>query len=218
MINIVPLFPTNELILPGIRRRLRVIEPHHQRLIRSCVVRDHEFGAIAAHRDPGALVSFRENIYGVAASVHSLDERGKEMNVVVEGQWKFESSHVRSSNEGVLVAAVKPLRDEPITPIPKDFEWLLGVWQQLKSHQSVSAMKVPTPHNSRDLGWLLTLILPLSIQDQMYLLSLDYPNFRLKQLSELINALLEQMGQSPSAWSLTSNSRTLSPFLAQRQS
>ena len=182
-----PLFPLSNPLFPGQTLPLQIFEPRYLSLVSRCMKEDSTFGVVQIREgrevgQPPLIFQF-----GVEAKIVDFTQRDNGLlGISVLGQRKFSVLSTTISDEQLMMAEVSWLEDEILAPIPDRFDGLVDILEQLLQHPAVSVFKLSPATNSRDLGWQLCQLLPLSPPDKVALLSLDDPELRLEHLAERI--------------------------------
>lgn len=171
---------------------LQIFEPRYLSLVSRCLKQDTSFGVVQIRegREVGqAPLIFQ---FGVEAKIVDWDQLNNGLlGITIEGRRKFTVDGTHIADNQLLMADVSWLAEEDRRPIPDRFDGLVELIEQLRQHPAVSVLKLPEVQNSRDLGWQLCQLLPLSAPDKVALLSLDDPDIRLEHLAERVSRLSE---------------------------
>lgn len=169
---------------------LRVFEQRYLRLVKSCIAEQTSFGIVPI-RD-GNEVGQPAMVYqcGVEADIvdWSADADGI-LEIKVQGRRKFEIRRTWVEPDQLMRADVSFLPEEPVEPIDPQFEGLEELLQELMGHPHVDLLGLPAPQTSRQLGWFLTLLLPIRRAAQVDLLTQADPEQRLSDLIQVISEL-----------------------------
>ncbi len=190
MSETLPLFPLNTLLVPEAALPLQIFEQRYLRLVKECLRDNTGFGVVPI-RD-GAEVGSPAMIFqvGVLAQISDWSQGANGLlHIKVVGTRKFRVLQTSVADDQLMHAEVEYLADEPDADIAEYHNGLLELLQELKAHPQVAALSLPEATTSSQLGWFLTLLLPLGRSEQVDLLALDDPELRLDKLSELVDRL-----------------------------
>lgn len=185
-----PLFPLANPLFPAQKLNLQIFEPRYLSLVSRCLKQDSGFGIVQIRegREAGGVPQVFQ--FGVEARIVDWNQQSNGLlGITVEGGRKFTLNHTRVEKDQLLMAEVQWLPEEPVEPVPEEFDGLLELAAELREHPAVSALKLPEIVSSRDLGWQLCQLLPLSAPDKVALLSLADPELRLEHLAERVERL-----------------------------
>lgn len=187
MLEKLPLFPLNTLLVPDTILPLQVFEERYLKLIKQCISDDSCFGIVPI-RD-GEEVGKPAMIYqiGVTAEITECEQDDNGMLLVtVKGRKKFRVSQTTVDDDQLMYASVEYLEDEPATKTPSSYSELVDLYESLRIHPEVQALNLPPAMDARQLGWFLIVLLPISRPNQISLLALNDPIQRLKALDDLL--------------------------------
>ena len=106
MSALLPLFPLDLVLLPGVPLPLHIFEPRYKEMIKECIEQNRHFGIIRAHDETMATIGCTAEIINVLKSYP--DGR---MNILTEGKKRFELLQV-NEERSFLQADVFYLEDE----------------------------------------------------------------------------------------------------------
>lgn len=187
------LFPLSNPLFPRQTLPLQIFEQRYLSLISRCMKNDESFGVVQIRegREVGQAPQIFQ--FGVEARIVDFTQLDNGLlGISVQGSRKFVVESTAIAKDDLMVADVRWLPEEEATPIPKHFDGLVELLEELRMHPAVSALKLPPVENSCDLGWQLCQLLPLSAPDKMALLSLDDPELRLQHLANRVSRLSEE--------------------------
>lgn len=190
MKELLPLFPLNTLLVPEATLPLKIFEQRYLRLIKHCLRSQSGFGVVPI-RD-GKEVGEPAMIYPVGVEAHISDwSQGSNglLHIKVVGSRKFRVINTSVDDDQLMQAEVEYLPEESSLDVPERFSGLQELLTDLKEHPQVAVLGLPAAHTASELGWLLTLLLPLSRAEQVELLALTDPLQRLDQIAEEIDRM-----------------------------
>jgi len=199
-----PLFPLGTTLYPDGVIDLKIFEVRYLDMIKSCVKDKAPFGIVtldqgAEVRTPTEKISFAR--VGTLANITHFDAVQPSLFVIqCSGSQRFTIRGCERRKNGLWVADVEVMEDDPFIPIPKELQvaadTLKKVIDSMKM-QGVSEDQMPftQPHVLDDCGWVANRwceLLPLSAGQKEHLLGLSNPRLRL----DLVFDFLEDMGIS----------------------
>lgn len=190
------IFPLSNPLFPGQCMTLQIFEPRYLSLVSRCLKHDEGFGVVQIRE--GREVGRAPQVFQFGVEAHIVDWEQLDnglLGITIQGRRKFILHRTEIEQDQLMVAAVEWLPEEPDLPVPDHFDGLWELATQLRQHPLVSNMNLPPIQNSRDLGWQLCQLLPLSPPDKVALLSLGDPELRLEQLAERVTRL--SSGEEP---------------------
>ena len=125
MSGLLPLFPLDLVLLPGVPLPLHIFEPRYKEMIKECIDQNRHFGIIRSHAESLANIGCTAEIINVLKTY--ADGR---MNILAEGKKRFEVLEI-NQERSFLQAAVLYLDDERDPPAPSDLETALRLHGQI---------------------------------------------------------------------------------------
>ncbi|BFM05438.1 LON peptidase substrate-binding domain-containing protein [Halioxenophilus aromaticivorans] len=190
MVETLPLFPLNTLLVPEATLPLQIFEQRYLRLIKQCLRSQQGFGIVPI-RD-GGEVGAPAMIYQVGVLAHISDwNQGSNglLHIKVVGSRKFRVLSTQVEDDQLMTAEVEYLPEEDPLDIPDQFSGLQQLLEELQEHPQVAALELPLAHTASELGWLLILLLPLTRSEQVDMLAQNDPIERLQHIAELVDRL-----------------------------
>lgn len=184
------LFPLSNPLFPEQKMTLQIFEPRYVSLVSRCMKNDEGFGVVQIRE--GREVGRAPQVFQFGVEARIIDWEQLEnglLGITIQGCRKFTLQSTQIEKDQLMTADVTWLPEEPCRPVPDDYDGLLDLAVELREHPVVSRLNLPEIQNSRDLGWQLCQLLPLSLPDKVALLSLSDPDLRLEQLAERISRL-----------------------------
>lgn len=187
----VPLFPLNSIILPRGKIPLKLFEPRYIDMLSHCLKEDRGFVVVLLRE--GVENARKAAFYDIGTYVRIIDFQQLDsglLGITVEGESKAAVVKSWQQADGLNLADVECLLDEPACEVPERFSELQLVLKALVRHPMVRQLDMSISYNdARDLGWRLTELLPLDHQEKQRLLELQDPLQRLERLQVLLDAL-----------------------------
>lgn len=187
----IPLFPLGTLLFPGGLLALRIFEARYLDMVRACMRNDSSFGVVLIREGREVGNAARTHSVGTRASIVNWDmQPGELLHVDVQGHEKFRVLDTRVQPDQLLTGEVEILAAEPEQALPAQYDYMAKVLRELLP-------KVNPLYQSRELaledaawvGGRFTELLPLASSDKQWLLELDDPGERLRQLDRSYLAL-----------------------------
>ncbi|WP_020409342.1 LON peptidase substrate-binding domain-containing protein [Hahella ganghwensis] len=189
----VPLFPLKTVLCPKGRLPLQIFEQRYLHMISTCLKEEAGFVVVLIKegQEAGQDVSMFD--MGTYAKVVDFQQLPNGLlGITVEGISKVAIHHVSQQEDGLYVGDLLPVPVEEERSIPDSFFELAELLEELLRHPVVKLLGMNVNYtDAREVGWRLTELLPLELQDKQYLLTLDNPVYRLEQIRYLIHVLAE---------------------------
>ncbi|WP_439136331.1 LON peptidase substrate-binding domain-containing protein [Pseudomaricurvus sp.] len=186
----IALFPLSNPLFPQQKMTLQIFEPRYVSLVSRCMKNDEGFGVVQIRE--GREVGRAPQVFQFGVEARIVDWEQLEnglLGITIQGCRKFTLNSTHIESDQLMMAEVNWLAEEPCQPIPDHYDGLLELATELREHPVVSQLNLPEIRNSRDLGWQLCQLLPLSSPDKVALLSLSDPDLRLEHLAERVSRL-----------------------------
>jgi uncharacterized protein len=189
MSTVLPLFPLNTVLFPGGPLRLRIFEPRYLDMISRCMRENSSFGValITEGREAGSVA--RTTTVGTTARIVDFERLDDGLlGITARGGQRFSIAEVSTQSDGLNVADVELLPDEPVMEIPDDLEILAELLKQAFA-QIGTAYGEEQPHfeNASWVGMRLAEILPLPMPEKQQCLEMDDAVARLRLLRERLD-------------------------------
>lgn len=188
-----PLFPLNSVLCPMGRIPLQLFEPRYLDMLSECMKTDRGFVVVLIKegREVGGGCEF----YGVGTYVQLVDFRKLDsglLGITIEGTSKVLLTASSQDDDGLYTGRIEHLIEEPYEVLPDEHLELASLLEQLAKHPAIQALSMDIDYtDSRQIGWRLVELLPLSKQEKQHLLELTDPLERLNQIEDFL-ALMEQ--------------------------
>lgn len=191
----IPLFPLSIVMFPGGRFDLQIFERRYIDLIRHCLRSETGFGICLLKRgDETTQENIEQSIYDTGTYAKIIDWNQLEnglLGITVEGQIKFSVSDYWKGDDDIFHANVEfseaeSADSEPI-PVENRFDGLSVLLRRLENHPMVEKKKLVVDYdNLWDLGWRLSELIPIKLEERQKLLEVDDPWERVKNIERLI--------------------------------
>lgn len=197
----IPLFPLNVVLFPGGRVDLQIFEQRYLDLVSYCMKSETGFGICLLKtgdevvQDGSQQTIHRIGTYGKIVDWDQL-ENGL-LGITVEGSAKFKVEDCWQADSGVLQAQVSFSETEAIgletIPLEDEFSALSDLLQNLEKHPLIEQKNLAIDYNNLwDLGWRLSELIPIEVQQRQQLLELDDPWERIESIEKLVADLANE--------------------------
>lgn len=194
----IPLFPLNVVLFPGGRVDLQIFEQRYLDLVSRCMRSETGFGiCLLKTGDEVVKEGSRQTIHRIGTYGKIVDwdqlENGL-LGITVEGSAKFKIEDCWQADSGVLEAkvsfsATEAVGSEPI-PLEDEFSALSDLLQNLEKHPLIEQKNLAIDYNNLwDLGWRLSELIPIKVEQRQQLLELDDPWERIESIEKLVSDL-----------------------------
>jgi Lon protease-like protein len=186
---VLPLFPLNTVLFPGGPLRLRIFEPRYLDMVSRCMRESSAFGValIVEGREAGGAA--RTTAVGTTARIVDFErlEDGL-LGITARGEQRFTIGEVKTQSDGLNIADVTMLPDEPVMEIPEDLGILVELLKQaLAQVGAVYGNDPPQYHSASWVGMRLAEILPLPMPEKQQCLEMENAVERLRLLRERLD-------------------------------
>lgn len=185
----IPLFPLNTVLFPGGPLPLRIFETRYLDMLSHCLKHGQGFGVclIEQGSETGAA---RTYTVGTLARIHDWSN-GPDglLHILALGARRFRVTRMRTQHNGLNVAEVEWLPDEPAMPLPETARPLAEALRQILAQiQERYTAVTPAYEDASWVGYRLAELLPLPDAQRQYLLEISDAGMRLDILDTLVNA------------------------------
>jgi Lon protease-like protein len=186
--DLLPLFPLELVLFPGMALPLHIFEPRYKEMIGECVQHDSHFGIVRAVEDGLAQV-------GCSAEVVTVVKRYEDgqLDIVARGVRRFEVVEL-NQDRSFLQADVKfltELDDAETTTRKKAFDLHQKLILMAASGQTVPTIEAPEEF----LSYFLISQLPVDLDFKQTILAMPSEAQRLATLVEYYEAILPELGR-----------------------
>ena len=185
----IPLFPLNTVLFPGGPLPLRIFEARYLDMVSDCLKREQGFGVCLIEQGSEAGPAHTYTV-GTLARIRDWSKGADGLlNILALGSLRFRVTRVRTQHNGLNLAEVDWLPEEPAMPLPETAIPLVELLQQmLVQMQERYALVTSAYEDASWVGYRLAEILPLPIAQRQYLLEISDPHMRLDIIGTLICA------------------------------
>ena len=197
----IPLFPLRVVMFPRGRLNLQIFERRYIDLVTNCMRTNSGFG-ICLLKEGEEIIQEGTNqtIHRTGTYSNIIDwdqlENGL-LGITVEGSAKFSIEDCWQSDSGVLQGNVQFNEtdnvDRETIPLDDQYTALADLLQNLESHPLVEQKKLIIDYNNLwDLGWRLSELIPIEIEQKQQLLEIDDPWERIQSIEQLVSDLANE--------------------------
>ena len=190
MTSLLPLFPLDVVLLPGVPLPLHIFEPRYKEMIGECLAQNSVFGVVRAAEKSIAEIGCTAEIISVTKEY--ADGR---LDIVTEGRKRFEVLQL-DQERSFLRCEIILLDDEPGNPSKEDAARAIQLHGELMalagSVQDLSPAD-PASADSSALSFALAGSLPLDLDFKQQLLTLRSENQRISALIEYLGIILPKL-------------------------
>ena len=190
--TLLPLFPLDLVLLPGVPLPLHIFEPRYKEMIGECLDRKSVFGMVRSKEEKLATIGCTAEIINVLKKYP--DGR---MDILAEGKRRFELLQV-SQDRAFLQADVFYLEDEIDPAAPADIKKAIAL------HQEIMALAGAQPEDVEEsdtaqLAYRLAGSLPFDPDFQQALLEMNSEADRTRALVAFFEQLLPALHRNATA-------------------
>jgi Lon protease-like protein len=189
---LLPLFPLDLVLLPGVPLPLHIFEPRYKEMIKECLERKSPFGVIRVKQESFVNTGCTAEIINVLKTYP--DGR---MNILVEGQKRFEVLQV-NQERSFLQAEVFYLEDEADPAAASDIEKALVLHGEIMGLAGAKAEETERT-NASQLAYRLAGSLPFDPDFQQALLEMNSEARRVREIISFFERILPALHRSASA-------------------
>ncbi|MEE3300846.1 MAG: LON peptidase substrate-binding domain-containing protein [Pseudomonadota bacterium] len=197
----IPLFPLRVVMFPGGRLDLQIFERRYIDLVSHCMRTSTGFGVCLLKEGEEVIQEgIDQTIHRTGTYSNIIDwdqlENGL-LGITVEGSTKFNIEDCWQIDSGVLQANVEFSQTDSVgkesIPLDNQFSALADLLQNLESHPLVEQKNLAIDYdNLWDLGWRLSELIPIDVEQKQQLLELDDPWERIQNLEQLVSDLANE--------------------------
>ncbi len=191
MSSLLPIFPLELVLLPGVPLPLHIFEPRYKEMIAECLAQKKPFGVVRASSDGVADIGCTAEI----VSVTKKYDDGR-MDILTRGVERFEVIQV-NEDRSFLQAEISVVEDEPGKPATE------MVTQAVRLHAEIAKLAGAEPsgpdEHAGNLSFLLAGSLPLDLDFKQNLLSTLSEAKRLEAVVGYLEAILPGLRRASKA-------------------
>jgi len=189
--SLLPLFPLELVLLPGVPLPLHIFEPRYKEMIAECLQQKKPFGVVRASSDGVADI-------GCTAEIMSVTKKYDDgrMDILTRGVERFEVIEV-NEDRSFLQAEISVVEDEPGKPAAD------MVTLAVRLHAEIAKLAGAEPsgpdEHAGNLSFLLAGSLPLDLDFKQSLLSTLSETKRLEAVVGYLEAILPGLRRAAKA-------------------
>jgi len=189
--SLLPLFPLDLVLFPGVPLPLHIFEPRYREMIAECLDEKKLFGVVRASQEGVAEL-------GCTAEILEVTKRYDDgrMDILTRGVERFEVLHV-NDDRSFLQAEISLIEDEPGRPAAKVAEQALQLHSEIIKLAGAEASE--PDGNSEKLSFLLAGSLPLDLDFKQKLLATLSEPKRLEAVVSYLQAVLPGLRRASKA-------------------
>lgn len=192
MSALLPLFPLDLVLLPGVPLPLHIFEPRYKEMVKECLDQSLHFGIIRSKGEDLATVGCTAEIINVLKKYP--DGR---MNILTEGKKRFEVLQI-NEEKSFLQAEVFYLEDEAERPEGSDVESALRLHGEIMELAGAKPEEIETTEVAQ-LAYRLAGSLPFDPDFQQSLLEMSSEAQRLRTLVAYLERILPMLQRNARA-------------------
>jgi Lon protease-like protein len=189
---LLPLFPLDLVLLPGVPLPLHIFEPRYKEMIKECLDKKSQFGIVRAKDENFVNTGCTAEIINVLKTYP--DGR---MNILVEGQKRFEVLQV-NQERSFLQAEVFYLEDETEPAAAAEIKKALGLHGEIMELAGAKAEETEKTNTSQ-LAYRLAGSLPFDPDFQQALLEMNSEAQRVRAIISFFERILPALHRSAHA-------------------
>lgn len=188
---LLPLFPLDVVLLPGVPLPLHIFEPRYKEMIRECLAQNAPFGVVRALEEGMAEVGCTAEI--VSVTKEYSDGR---MDLVAEGRKRFEVLELKRER-AFLQAEVLLVPDEPGAVAEEDKARAIQVHLEILS--LAGAVQDLSAADDSALSFYLAGSLPLDLDFKQSLLAMRSESDRIQAVAGFLESILPNLRRAAKA-------------------
>ncbi|MHB0990919.1 MAG: LON peptidase substrate-binding domain-containing protein [Burkholderiales bacterium] len=149
----IPIFPLNTVLYPEGLLPLRIFETRYMDMIKACMKEGLPFGICLIRTGAEAGTTATPFQVGTLATVADWDmtQLGI-LNITAKGGQRFFIESADVMDDGLLMAEVSMIPDEPLCPVSDEYAFCATVFDTIL--QEVGATRFSTPMRAEQMAWL----------------------------------------------------------------
>jgi len=188
---LLPLFPLDVVLLPGVPLPLHIFEPRYKEMIAECLANHAPFGVVRALEEGIAEVGCTAEI--VTVTKQYPDGR---LDLVAEGRKRFEVLEL-NRDRSFLQAEVLLVPDEPVAPAEEDKARAIQVhWEILSLAGAVQDLSAA---DQSALSFYLAGSLPLDLDFKQKLLAMRSESQRIQAVAAYLESIVPNLRRAARA-------------------
>jgi uncharacterized protein len=186
----IPLFPLHTVLFPGGPLPLRIFETRYTDMVRRCTREQRPFGVLLIQEGEEAGPVATTATVGCSARIADFyTMQDGLLGISCVGERKFRVRRVWRAPDGLHLGEVTWLDPEARVALPEEYARLGETVQRAVEELAEQYQHVEKLFDDAAwIGWRLTELLPMELNDKQALLELDDPIARLDALMSLVPA------------------------------
>jgi len=188
----IPLFPLNTVLFPGGKLPLKVFEPRYMEMVSACLKNKTAFGICLIRTGQETGETAVPEQVGCMVEVIDWDMRQLGvLDIVVLGAQRFHIEDSHTEKNGLIIARVVSVAEEPPLALPKQHQACATVLRRIIEHLGVERFAPPLRYDdSVWVGYRLAELLPLKRSVRQNMLEMNDSVVRI----EILHHFLSQQG------------------------
>jgi Lon protease-like protein len=186
--SVIALFPLHTVLFPGGPLPLRIFETRYTDMVRRCTREQQPFGVLLIQEgDEAGPVATTATVGCSARIADFYTMQDGLLGISCVGERKFQVRRLWRAPDGLHLGEVAWLAAEPQVPLPEEYARLGETVQRAVGELAEQYQHVEKNFGDAAwVGWRLTELLPIELNDKQVLLEFDDPIARLDALMELV--------------------------------
>lgn len=188
----IPLFPLDTVLFPGGKLPLKVFEPRYMKMVSTCLKEKKAFGICLIRAGQETGVPAQPEQVGCMAEIIDWDmQQLGVLDIAVIGKQRFRIEASRMEKNGLILAQVLAIGEEPPHPLPKQHQACATILRHIIEHLGVERFAPPLRYaDSVWVGYRLAELLPLKRSVRQNMLEMNDSLVRI----EILHRFLSQQG------------------------
>ena len=191
LLEAMPVFALNMVLYPGGPLPLRIFEPRYVDMVSDRLRRDAPF--IVALISDGSEVGGGASTHSVGTLARIVDwNRGDDglLGITALGGRRVQVLATEARPDGLCVATARMLAEEPASTVPGDHRRMVALLRGLLDQlESTYRHVTPRYDDASWVGYRLSELLPMPLVRKQHFLEMEEPLARLRDLTEIVEAL-----------------------------
>ena len=194
----IQLFPLRVVMFPGSKLDLQIFERRYLDMISHCLRNDMGFGVcLLREGDEMLREEGRQSFHRTGTYTRIIDwdqlENGL-LGITVEGKAKFRIHNAWEADNGVLEAQAELSEQDCLgqeaIPVSEEFSGLVDLLQSQENHPLIEQKDLHVDYgNLWEVGWRLSDLVPLDMDQRQQLLEQDDPWERIRSIEKFVSIL-----------------------------
>lgn len=187
----IPLFPLNSVLFPEGPLPLRIFEPRYLDMVGNCLRNGTGFG-VSLIRD-GEEVGEAATTYEIGTFSRIMDWHQRHdglLGITIIGEQRYRTLSSKVQKDQLTEATVELLPNEPSRPVPEEYIPMADFLRQLiKQIPHLFASIEKRYDDSTWVGYRLSELLPIPLEQKQFFLQIEEPIQRLERLRTLMESM-----------------------------